>query len=211
MIEAILWDNDGVLADTETLFFATTRAAFARLGLKLTKELWGKYYLGEGKSSRELAEFLGGDAERIAGVLDERNLQYREILSQGPPLRPQVRETLAALHGRVRMAIVTGSHRDQLRLMHAGSGLLDLFEVIITGDECAHSKPHPEPYLAALKLLEMSPGQCVAVEDSPRGLASAMAAGVSCVIVPHELTQTLEFPGALAVEPDVSGILTHIR
>ncbi len=211
MIEAVLWDNDGVLVDTETLFFETTRSAFARLGLDLTKELWGKHYLGEGKSSRELAVFLGGAADRITGVMDERNLEYRQILSQAPPLRPQVRETLGALHGRVRMAMVTGSHRDQLRLMHASSELLDYFEVIITGDECAYSKPHPEPYLAALKVLGMSPRHCVAVEDSPRGLASARAAGVSCMIVPHELTQALEFDGALSVEPDVSGILKYIR
>ena len=121
MIEAVLWDNDGVLIDTETLFFETTRAAFARLGLDLTKELWGKHYLGEGKSSRELAVFLGGAADRIAGVMDERNLEYRQILGQAPPLRPQVHETLGALHGRVRMAMVTGSHRDQLRLMHVSS------------------------------------------------------------------------------------------
>jgi HAD superfamily hydrolase (TIGR01509 family) len=109
------------------------------------------------------------------------------------------------------MALVTGSHRDQLQLMHATSGLLDLFEVTITGDECSQSKPHPEPYLAALKALALSPGHCVAVEDSPRGLASARAAGVACVVVPHELTQPLEFAGALSVERDVSGILKYIR
>jgi HAD superfamily hydrolase (TIGR01509 family) len=211
VIEALLWDNDGVLLDTETLFFETTRMAFDRLGLTLTKELWGRYYLGEGWSSRELAAFLGGDAERTAAILTERNLEYRQILSQAPPLRPRVRETLGALHGRVRMAIVTGSHRDQLELMHGSSGLLDLFEVIITGDECAHSKPHPEPYLTALKLLEMSPRHCVAVEDSPRGLASARAAGVSCMVVPHELTHALAFTGALSVEQDVSGILKYVR
>ena len=119
--EAVLWDNDGVLVDKETLFFETTRAALACLGLELTKELWGKHYLGEGKSSRELAVFLGGTADRITEVMDERNLEYRQILSQAPPLRPQVRETLGALHGRVRMALVTGSHRNQLRLLHVSS------------------------------------------------------------------------------------------
>ena len=59
MIEVVLWDNDGVLVDTETLFYETTRVAFARLGLDLTKEIWGRQYLGEGKSSREIAALLG--------------------------------------------------------------------------------------------------------------------------------------------------------
>lgn len=210
MIEVVLWDNDGVLVDTETLFYETTRVAFARLGLDLTKEIWGRQYLGEGKSSREIAALLGGDPARIAAIMDERNQQYRQILCQPPALRPQVRETLCELSGRVKMAIVTGCHRDQLRLMHRSSGLLGYFEAIVTGDECTHPKPHPELYLAALKVLGVSAGRCFAVEDSPRGLASARAAGVPCVVVPTDLTRTLGFAGALSVEQDVSGILRYI-
>ena len=209
--QVVLWDNDGVLVDTETLFFETTRTAFARLGLDLTAEIWGKHYLAEGKTSREIAAALGAEAARIAVIMDERNEEYRQVLSRPPPLRPQVRETLGALSGRVRMAIVTGSHRDQLQLMLGSSGLLGCFETIVTGDECSHPKPHPEPYLSALKLLDVSASCCIAVEDSPRGLASARAAGVSCMVVPTELTYALEFAGALAVEQDVSAILKHIH
>jgi HAD superfamily hydrolase (TIGR01509 family) len=211
MIEVVLWDNDGVLVDTETLFFETTRAAFARLGLDLTKEIWGRLYLSDGKSSREIAAILGAEADRTAVILDERNQQYRQILRQPPPLRPQVRETLSELAGRVRMALVTGSHRDQLQLMLGASGLLGFFEAIVTGDDCSHPKPDPEPYLTALKLLGVSASRCIAVEDSPRGLASARAAGVACIVVPTELTRTLDFVGALAVEEDASAILRHLR
>ena len=211
MIEVVLWDNDGVLVDTEILFYETTRVAFARLGLDLTKKIWGIQYLGEGKSSREIAALLGGDPDRIAEVMAERNRQYLQVLGEPPPLRPQVRETLGELSGRVRMAIVTGCHRDQLQLMHRSSGLLGFFEAIVTGDECTHPKPHPELYLAALKVLGVSARFCIAVEDSPRGLASARAAGVPCVVVPTDLTRALGFVGALSVEQDVSGILKHIR
>ena len=140
----------------------------------------------------------------------ERNRQYRQVLGQPPAVRPQVRETLGELSGRVRMAIVTGCHRDQLQLMHRSSGLLGFFEAIVTGDECAQPKPHPELYLAALKVLGVSARRCIAVEDSPRGLASARAAGVPCVVVPTELTRTLGFVGALSVEQDVSGILRFV-
>jgi beta-phosphoglucomutase-like phosphatase (HAD superfamily) len=65
MIDAVLWDNDGVLLDTETLFFETTRAAFARLELNLTREIWGSQYLGEGKSSREIALSVGADVSEV--------------------------------------------------------------------------------------------------------------------------------------------------
>jgi HAD superfamily hydrolase (TIGR01509 family) len=211
MIEAVLWDNDGVLVDTETLFFETTRAAFARFGLELTQEIWGRHYLGEGKTSREIAALLGADGSRIGAVLEERNQEYRQRLQQAIPLRPKARETLSLLFGRVRMAMVTGCHRDQLQLMHGSTGLLGLFDAIITGDECSNPKPHPELYLAGLKTLGAVAERCLAVEDSGRGLAAARAAGIPCIVVPTELTRMLDFKGALAVESDVSAVLRHVQ
>ena len=195
----MLFDNDGVLVDTETLFFETTRSAFERLGLDLTAETWGRRYLAAGNSSREIALAMGADPMTTDKVLEERNRQFRLVLQQPPPLRPQVRETLAQLRGAVRIALVTGCGRDQLALAHAASGLLDLFEAIITSDDCARSKPDPEPYLNAVQILGLRAEHCLAVEDSPRGLASAQAAGIPCVVVPTCLTRDLAFPGALAV------------
>jgi HAD superfamily hydrolase (TIGR01509 family) len=211
MIEAVLWDNDGVLVDTESLFFETTKAAFARLGLDLTKELWARQYMGEGKSSADIAAALGGEPNKVKAMLDERNRKFRQVLAEAPPLRPRVRETLGRLSGRVRMAMVTGCHRDQLQLVHGASGLLGFFEAIVTGDECANPKPHPELYLAGLKALDVRAEHCIAVEDSPRGLAAARAAGVPCIVVPTELTAGLDFDGALSIEPDVSGVLRFVE
>jgi HAD superfamily hydrolase (TIGR01509 family) len=209
--EAVLFDNDGVLVDTETLFFETTRAAFRRLDLDLAREVWGRRYLGEGNSSREVALALGADPQRVDGVLEERNREFRRLLQKAPALRPHVRETLARLHGVVKLAIVTGAGRDHLALVHAASNVLPFFDVIITSDDCSNGKPHPEPYLAALRMLDVHAENCVAVEDTPRGLASANAAGIPCVVVPTELTRTLPFPRALAVEHELSGVLRHIR
>ena len=210
MTQAVLWDNDGVLLDTEALFFEVTRSAFAKLQLQLTRENWGIQYLAAGRSSREIAASLGAKPEQAASVMDERNEEYRRALQRPLPARPQVRETLAALAGRVRLAMVTGCPRRELQLMHATTALLPFFEQVITGNDCPCSKPHPEPYLIALKALGVKAGHCLAIEDSPRGLASATAAGVPCVVVPTELTRGLDFPGALSVEHDVSAVLKHI-
>jgi HAD superfamily hydrolase (TIGR01509 family) len=210
MIKAILWDNDGVLLDTEILFFEITKSAFLRLGLDLTEEIWGREYLGTGKGSRDIALSLGGDPDHVLSVMDERNALYNRILEQPPPVRPLVHEILSALFGKVKMAIVTGSHREQLLTMHKSNRLLNFFDTIITGDDYTHSKPHPEPYLTAMKELDVNEEHCIAVEDSPRGLASAQAAGIQCIIVPTRLTQMLEFPNALSIEQDVSGVLKYI-
>ena len=211
MVEAVLWDNDGVLVGSETLFFETTRAAFARLHLDLTPELWGKHYLGEGKKSREVAALLGAPSDRIARMLKGRDRDYLLRLRQAPPLQPKVRETLTRLSGRVRMAMVTSCHRDQLQLMHASSGLLGYFDAIMTGDDAPNPKPHPDLYLAGLKALGAVGERCLAVEDSGRGLAAAQAAGIPCIVVPTKLTRMLAFAGALAVEPDVSAVLRYIH
>jgi HAD superfamily hydrolase (TIGR01509 family) len=209
MTEAVLFDNDGVLVDTETLFFEVTRQALAGMGLELPSETWAARYLGEGQPSKEIALALGGDPERLAEVLDERNRRYRRVLEQPPLIRPKVRETLATLHGRVNLAIVTGCDRDQLNLVHATSNLLNLFDVIITSDDCAWTKPRPEPFLAAIKDLGVRAENCIAVEDSPRGLAAATAVGIPCVVVPSELTRMLDFPGSLAIEDEVSAVLKY--
>jgi beta-phosphoglucomutase-like phosphatase (HAD superfamily) len=97
MLDAILWDNDGVLVDTEVLFFKETRATFANLGLNLTEEIWVAQYLGEGRSSSDVAEYLGADPDRIRPMLDKRNERYLHILQQPLPLLPMVRETIVFL------------------------------------------------------------------------------------------------------------------
>lgn len=211
VIKAILWDHDGLLVDTEKLFFETTRSVFAGAGLALSKETWASLYLGEGKTSKEIALSLGGHPDSIPQVINERNDLYRAVLHQPPPFRPLVRETFAALFGSIKMALVTDSHREQLQLIHGRSGFLGLFDTVISGDDSPYPKPHPAPYTAAVKALDVDPEECLAVEDTPKGLASARAAGVPCIAVPNELTRGLEFEGALSVEQDVSGVLKRLR
>ena len=175
------------------------------------RALWKKSNPKVQPSSREIAASLGADPKAIEGVLAERNRQFRRVLQQPPPLRPQVRETLAKLRGCAKLAIVTGCSREQLDLAHAASNLLGLFDLIVTSDDCSEAKPHPEPYLAAVKTLGVRAEHCLAIEDSPRGLASARAAGIRCVVVPTELTRRLVFAGALAVEQDLSGVMRYIQ
>jgi len=211
MIEAILWDNDGLLVDSETLFFEMTRSFFAGAGLLLDAEYWGVEYLGNAKHSYQIAGELGLAPELIPPLLERRNEAFVSRLRLPVPLMPKVRETIEALSGNVRLAIVTGSPRDKVLLMHGNNGLLDHFEVIVTEDEITKPKPHPEPYLKAMEMLGVEPAQCLAVEDSRRGLESAVAAGLRCIAVPNALTRMQRFERAFAVEDDASGVLKHLN
>ncbi|MEE9904570.1 HAD family hydrolase [Chlorobium sp.] len=209
MIEAILWDNDGLLVDSEALFFELTRKAFERAGYLLDSRYWGVEYLGNARHSSEIALKVGMSPELAGRVIEERNEAFLQSLESPVPLLEDVSETIEALAGRVRLALVTGSPRDKVERMHRDNGLLAHFEVIITDDDITRPKPHPEPYLKALERLGLEPRQCLAVEDSVRGLSSAHAAGIPCIVVPNRLTCIQEFDQAFAVEERVSGVLKH--
>jgi HAD superfamily hydrolase (TIGR01509 family) len=210
MIHAILWDNDGLLLDSEALFFDLTRSCFSEAGFTLDEAYWGIEYLGNAKHSSQIARELGMPAEVAAPLLERRNNAFVEMIRHTVPLMPKVRETIESLAGTVRMGLVTGSPRDKVELMHGPNGLLRHFEVIVTDDEVGNPKPHPEPYLKALEQLGLEPAQCLAVEDSRRGLASAHAAGIDCIVVPNALTRVQRFEQACAVEEDVSGVIRHL-
>lgn len=209
MIEAILWDNDGLLVDSEALFFDLTRTAFAEVGFDLESGYWGIEYLGKAKHSSEIALQLGMAPELVGPLLERRNETFMQYIRRPMPLLPMVRETIEELAGKVRLGIVTGSPRDKLDLMHYSSGLLNYFEVIVTDDDVGKPKPHPEPYLKAMTMLGLDSSSCLAVEDSLRGLVSAHTAGIACIVVPNGLTRIQRFDLAYAVEENASGVLKH--
>ena len=123
------------------------------------------------------------------------------------PWRPGARELLDALRDAgVPSALVTMSWRSMAdavveALPH------EAFAVVVTGDEVDHGKPHPEPYWTAARQLGVEPGDCVAIEDSPTGVRSAVSAGVPTIAVPH-VVAVPELPGAVHVDSLV-GLTPH--
>ena len=203
VIKAVLWDNDGVLVDSEAIFFEVTRRFFAEAGVALPAELWARGYLGDARRSRDIGVELGIPEHAIDPLIERRNARFREELREVSPVRPGIVETLQALHGRVRQAIVTGASREHVDLTHRTSGLLRFFEVIITTDDYELVKPHPDSYLAALRRMKIAAEDAIAVEDSPRGARAALAAGVRCVVIPTSLSRLAEFPPEAQIEWDV--------
>lgn len=198
-IQAILWDNDGVLVDTEPLYFEANRSVLAEQGLSLKREDYQEISLRVGGSVLELARRNGlGDPE-IEALRAKRNDLYARLIDERGALFPGVRETLRALAGRVRMAIVTSSNRDPFDRLHGKLGILPFFEFVLTGQDFSRYKPHPEPYRMAAARMGLPPEACLVVEDSARGLASAVAAGMPCAVIPHTLTAGADFTDAFAV------------
>jgi len=203
MFKAILWDNDGVLVNTESHYFAASHEALEEIGIELTMDAFRDLSLTAGRSVFELAIERGIAARRIDELRRWRNRRYAELLAARDCVIPGVASVLTQLRGRFRMAVVTSSRREHFDLIHRHNRLLGNFEFCLTREDYRHSKPHPEPYLSALARLGLTPEDCLVVEDSPRGLQAARAAGLACIVVAGPFFCHEDFSGAMAYIDDL--------
>lgn len=195
----ILWDNDGVLVNTEGLYFQASRTVLRSVGVEFSREQFQEISLRRGESTFALAAEAGMGEVEIGRLRLLRDRLYGELLQAQSCVIDGVEDALQALHGRVRMGVVTGSRRDHFEIAHARSGITQYMDFVITQEDYEHSKPHPEPYVMAMKRHGLRPSECIVVEDSERGLAAARAAGLSCLVVRSEWTAGSQFPGACKV------------
>jgi HAD superfamily hydrolase (TIGR01509 family) len=212
-IEAILWDNDGVLVDTEHLYFQATQHVLASAGVDLTEQQYVDHFLVEGRGAWHLLEERGAGADEIARLREERNELYGRWLRRGPRVMPGIPETLDALHGRYVMGVVTNSRKDHFDLIHEHTGLLKYFDFVLTAGDYPRGKPYPDAYLAAVRQSGVGAGACIAIEDSERGLEAATWAGVRCLVVPTALTRRGRFEKAhrvLSSAAEIPGALLQV-
>ena len=150
MIRAILWDNDGVLVDTEGLYFQAGREVLATQGVELTQADFVEQSLQKGQSVFDLLP--NQDAELIDQLRLQRNARYSALLRERVRVLDGVVETLRTLHGRVLMGVVTGSRKDHFDIIHTQTNLLPFFEFVVAREDYKQAKPHPDAYLTAMRL-----------------------------------------------------------
>lgn len=200
MIRAIFWDNDGVLVDTERLYFKASQEILHSVGISLEEKQFKNISLKEGRSVFDLALLKGVSLPEVDRLREKRNHRYNELLTKGVQVLDGVQETLELLKShQVSHAVVTSSRRTHFDTMHLHTGLLPYFDFVLTSEDFRRSKPDPEPYLLALRRSGLRPEECLVVEDSERGLQAAIAAGIHCIVIPNDLTYGSDFRRALGV------------
>ena len=209
MIRAILWDNDGVLVDTEGLYFQAGHEVLATQGVELTHRDFAEQSLKKGLS---VFDFLPvQDAELIERLRLKRNARYSALLANGVQIVDGVVETLETFYGRVQMGIVTGSRRDHFDIVHAQTNLLPFFDFVLAREDYEEAKPHPDAYLTAMRLHGLQPDDCVVVEDSERGCIAAAAAGLRVLAVPNALSKYGDFSSAYKILNSVRDVVNEIE
>jgi len=201
----ILWDHDGVLVDTEKWYFRACQRALSDENIFIDEnEYMG--FMQSGESVWTLAADKGIDDVRIREGKARRDRYYQEYIRSEDIEIPGVIEVLEKMEPYFSMAIVTTSRPEDFELIHRSRNILDFMDFCLTSGDYPRAKPCPDPYLTAVKRFGAEPGECVAVEDSARGLKSATAAGIDCIIIKHEFTRSHDFTGAWRMADSIRDI-----
>jgi HAD superfamily hydrolase (TIGR01509 family) len=187
LLQAVLWDMDGTLVDTEPVWIAAEFELAARHGATWSREdalnLVGRDLLDSGRYIQQHMRLAMRPEQVVEALLD----RVVEVVQQGVEWCPGARELLdQQQRAGVPAALVTMSYR---RLADAIVSALPegTFDVTVVGDEVGNGKPHPEPYLTAARALGVDPRRCIAIEDSTTGATSAQTAGCHVLAVPKHV------------------------
>ena len=185
MIEAVIFDLDGVIVDTEQVWDDVRE--------QLVRERGGRWHDGAqaammGMSSTEWSRYMHdelGLAESPQEINDEVVRLMLERYRQELPLIDGAVDAVRRLAGAFPLAVASSSNRPLIEAVLAGAGIGELFAAVVSSEEVARGKPAPDVYLEAARRLEVEPRRCAAVEDSANGLRAAHAAGMRVLAVPN--------------------------
>ncbi|WP_321314914.1 HAD-IA family hydrolase [Halarcobacter sp.] len=205
MKKYILFDNDGVLVETEPLYYeASKRALKEFFNVNLQFDDYMKI-MTDGKGVWVAAP--NASQKEIVIAREQRDVYYQEYLKKEDIAINDVHEVLNELSKNYKMGIVTTSRRVDFEIIHNNRGITDFMDFVLCVEDYPKSKPFPDPYLKGVEIFNAKKEETLVVEDSQRGLISANKANIDCVIVHNQFTQTQDFSTAKHKIKDLKELL----
>jgi HAD superfamily hydrolase (TIGR01509 family) len=187
--EAVVFDLDGVLVDSESVWGEAKRQLVEETGghwhPDATREMMGMSSIEWSRYLHDHLEVPMAPEEISDAVVERMMALYRERL----PLLPGAVEAVRSLSERWRLAVASSSNRPVIDLALELAGIAEAFVATVSSEEVARGKPAPDVYLEAARLLGVAPDRCVAIEDSTNGIRAAEVAGMAVIAIPNR-----EFP-----------------
>jgi HAD superfamily hydrolase (TIGR01509 family) len=206
-LQAVIFDLDGLMVDSESLAEWAWSQVLDSYGYELDAQVF-----------RDVLGLRVADSARVMCqrynlpiTSEEAQAERDRLFLEAVPTRLQACVGLYSLLNEltargIPLGLATSGHRQYVTLALRTLGLEDRFRAVVTGDEASWGKPAPDIYLLAAERLGLSPARCLALEDSLWGAESALAAEMTCVVVPTRWTASLEFPAACRIFPSLSEV-----
>jgi len=189
-IAAVIWDMDGVLADTAPHHLRAWQETFAKRGINFTE---ADFKRGFGIRNDAIIKNVLGEQvtpEEIEAIAREKEATFRRIIGKDIKPLPGALELLKALdEGGIRMAIASSTTIENIHLIVGSLGIADYFKAVVTGHDVTEGKPSPQVFLLAAQRLGAEPKKCIVVEDAVAGVKAAKSAGMYCVAVSNSHPQ----------------------
>ena len=190
-LEAVLWDMDGVIADTAEYHYSAWKDVFEERGVEFSKEDFMRHF---GQRHDTIIEFGLGDKlspEEMDIITEKKQSLYRERVSKNVIPLPGAVELIKLLNtNKIKTAIASSAVPKNIDVILRGLGIVDNFQAIAFGTEVAEGKPSPQIFQLAAKKLNVSPENCVVIEDAIAGVAAAKKAGMKCIAVTNSHPST---------------------
>jgi beta-phosphoglucomutase len=187
VIKALVFDFDGVLADSEPLHLRAYQEVLSALGLTLTRDEYYAHYLGYDDdgvfTTLAAAHGFELDARRLDALVSEKGRVFDAIIESGELLYPGAVSCIERMAAAFPLGIASGALRHEIEGILRGNRLYQHFRFIVASGDTFVGKPAPDPYRRAVELHAVMPSECLAIEDSHWGIESAKAAGLCCVAI----------------------------
>jgi HAD superfamily hydrolase (TIGR01509 family) len=201
-LRAVIFDFDGLLADTEALHSRMWRRVLLDCGVEVSIEEYADHWIRRGRGIVEFVQDRALPHEPDA-LLARKTALYLAAIGDELREMPGALGLLDAVHGRIPLALVTSGRRAQIEPALRRLGMAGRFDALVTYEMVSNPKPHPEPFLLGASLLGVEPAACVALEDAEKGVISAATAGMAVIAVPNEHTVGHDFSRASAIVPSL--------